>query len=505
MTCYIYTDTQQTHPHQVIIRTYLIHCHHVRRCVLRQPADDVHVTSRSSIVEGSTAILTIESVTCYIYTDTEQAHPHQVIIRTYIIHCRHVRRCVLRQPADDVHVTSQSSVMEGSKANLTTESVTCYNYTDTEQAHPHQVIIRTYLIHCRHVRQCLPHQPSHDVHLTFRSSMDEGCSATLTIESVKCCIYRDTEQAHPHQVIIRTYLIHCRHVRRCVLRQPADDVHVTSRSSKVEGSTAILTIKSVTCYIYTDTEQTHPHQVIIRTYLIHCRHVRRCVLRQPAHDVHVTSPGSIVEGSLALLTIESMTCYIYTDTEQTHPHQVIIRTYLIHCRHVRRCVLRQPAHDVHVTFGSSIVEGISAILLIESVTCYIYTDTEQTHLHQIIIRTYLSHCRHVRQCVLRQPADDVHVTSPCSVVEGSIATLTTESVTCYIYTDTEQAHPHQVIIRTYLIHCHHVRRCILRQPADDVHVTSGSSFVEGSTAILTIESVTCYIYTDTEQAQSLSV
>ena len=87
-------------------------------------------------------------------------------------------------------------------------------------------------------------------------------------------IYRPTEQTHPHQVIIRTYLIHCRHVRCCVQHQASHDVHVTPRSSKVEGSTATLTIESVTCYIYTDTEQAHPHQVIIRTYLIHCRHIR---------------------------------------------------------------------------------------------------------------------------------------------------------------------------------------------------------------------------------------
>ena len=232
---------------------------------------------------------------------------------------------------------------------------------------------------------------------------------------------------------------------------------MTFPCSKVEGSTEILTIESVTCYIYTDTEQTHPHQVIIRTYLIHCHHFRRCVLRQPADDVHVTSPGSEVEGSTAILTIESVTCYIYTDTEQTHPHQVIIRTYLIHCRHVRRFVLRQPEDDVHVTFPGSYVEESMAILTIESVTCNIYTDTEQTHPHQVIIRTYPIHCRHVRRYVLRQPADDVHVTSPGSVVEGSTAILTIESVTCYIYTDTEQTHPHQVIIRTYLIHCRHVR------------------------------------------------
>ena len=202
-----------------------------------------------------------------------------------------------------------------------------YLYRPTEQTHPHQVIIRTYLIHCHHVRCCVQHQASHDVHVTPGSSKVEGSTATLTIESVTCYIYTDTEQAHPHQVIIRTYPIHCRHVRRCFPHKASHDVHVTSRSSLVEGSTATLTIESVTCYIYTDTEQTHPHQVIIRTYLSHCRHVRRCVLHQPAHDVHVTSPGSAVEGSPAKLTTESVTCYIYTDTEQTHPHQVIIRTY----------------------------------------------------------------------------------------------------------------------------------------------------------------------------------
>ena len=323
-------------------------------------------------MEGSTANLTIESVTCYIYTDTEQTHPHQVIIRTYLIHCRHVRRCVLHQVLHNVYVTSQSSKVEESKAILTIESVTCYIYTDTEQTHPHQIIIRTYLIHCRHVSRCVLHQVLHNVYVTSHSSIVEGSTANLTIESVTCYIYTDTEQTHPHQVIIRTYLIHCRHVRRCVLHQVLHNVYVTSQSSKVEESKAILTIESVTCYIYIDTERTHPHQVIIRTYLIHCRHVRRCVLHQVLHNVYMTCLSSKVEGSMATLTIESVTCYIYTDTEQTHPHQVIIRTYLIHCCHVRRCVLHQVLHNVYMTCLSSKVEGSTATLTIESVTCYIY-------------------------------------------------------------------------------------------------------------------------------------
>ena len=198
---------------------------------------------------------------------------------------------------------------------------------------------KTNLIHCRHVSRCVLHQVPHNIYFTIPSGMVEGCPAILTIESVTCYIYTDTEQTHPHQVIIRTYISHCRHVRRCVLHQVLHNVYVTCLSSKVEGSTAILTIESVTCYIYTDTEQTHPHQVIIRTYLIHCRHVSRCVLHQVLHNVYVTSKSSFVEGSAAILTIESVTCYIYTDTEQTYPHQVIIRTYLIHCLHVSRCVL----------------------------------------------------------------------------------------------------------------------------------------------------------------------
>ena len=344
-------------------------------------------------MEGSSAILTIESVTCYIYTDTEQTHPHQVIIKTNLSHCRHVSRCVLHQVLHNVYVTSKSSFVEGSAATLTIESVTCYIYTDTEQTYPHQVIIRTYLIHCRHVSRCVLHQVLHNVYVTSKSSFVEGSAAILTIESVTCYIYTDTEQTHPHQVIIRTYLIHCRHVSHCVLHQVLHNVYVTCLSSKVEGSTAILTIESVTCYIYTDTEQTHPHQVIIRTYLIHCRHVSRCVLHQVLHNVYVTSKSSFVEGSAAILTIESVTCYIYTDTEQTHSHQVIIRTYIIHCRHVRHCVLHQVLHNVYVTCRRSFVEGSTATLTIESVTCYIYTDTEQTHPHQVIIRTVRCHNR----------------------------------------------------------------------------------------------------------------
>ena len=201
---------------------------------------------------------------------------------------------------------------------------------------------------------------------------------------VTCYIYTDTEHVHPHQVTIRTYLIHCRHVRWCFQHQPSHDVHVASRSSAMERSPAILAIENVTCYIYTDTEQTHPHQVIIRTYPIHCRHVRRCLPHQASHDIHVTSPGSVVEGSPAILTIENVTCYIYTDTDQVHPHQVTIRTYLIHCRHVHWCFQHQTSHDVHVTSRSSAMEGSHAILTIENVTCYIYIDTEQTHLHQVV-------------------------------------------------------------------------------------------------------------------------
>ena len=260
---------------------------------------------------------------------------HIHMSKTNLIHCRHVSRCVLHQVLHNVYVTSKSSVVEGSTANLLIESVTCYIYTDTEQTHPHQVIIRTNLIHCRHVSRCVLHQVLHNVYFTILSGIVEGSPASLTIESVTCYIYTDTEQTHPHQVIIRTYPIHCRHVRRCVLHQVLHNVYVTSKSSVVEGSPASLTIESVTCYIYTDTEQTHPHQVIIRTYHIHCRHVSRCVLHQVLHNVHVTSKSSFVEANL---TIESVTCYIYTDTEQTHPHQVIIRTYPIHCRHVRSCL-----------------------------------------------------------------------------------------------------------------------------------------------------------------------
>ena len=481
-------------------KTNLIHCRHVSRCVLHQVLHNVYVTSKSSFMEGCHAILTIESVTCYIYTDTEQTHPHQVIIRTYLIHCRHVRRCVLHQVLHDVYVTCLSSKVEGCHAILSIESVTCYIYTDTEQTHPHQVIIRTYLIHCRHVRRCVLHQVLHDVHVPSPSSKVEGSTVTLTIESVTCYIYTDTEQTHPHQVIIRTYLIHCRHVRRCVLHQVLHNVYVTCLSSKVEGCHAILTIESVTCYIYRDTEQTHPHQVIIRTYPIHCRHVSRCVLHQVLHNVYFTIHSGKVEGRPAILTIEIVTCYIYTDTEQVHPHQVIIRTYLIHCRHVSRCVLHQVLHNVYVTYHSSNVEGRPAILTIESVTCYIYTDTEQVHPHQVIIRTYLIHCRHVSRCVLHQVLHNVYVTSHSSKVEGSTGILTIESVTCYIYTDLEQTHPHQVIIRTYISHCCHVSRCVLHQVLHNVYMTCLSSKVEGSTVTLTIESVTCYIYTDTEHA-----
>ena len=153
----------------------------------------------------------------------------------------------------------------------------------------------------------------------------------------------------------------------------------------------------MTCYIYTGTEWTHPHQVIIRTYPIHCRHVRRCLLHQTSHDVQMTFPGSVVEGGPAFLTIESVTCYIYTGTEQTHPHQVIIRTYLINCRHLSRCFQHQTSHDVNMTFSCSIMERSPASLTIESVTCYINTVTAKTHPHQVIIRTYPSHCRHVRR------------------------------------------------------------------------------------------------------------
>ena len=130
---------------------------------------------------------------------------------------------------------------------------------------------------------------------------------------------------------------------------------------------------------------TSRHIHMSKTNLIHCRHVSRCVLHQVLHNVYVTSQSNKVEGSKAILTIESVTCYIYTDTERTHPHQVIIKTYLIHCRHVSCSVLHQVLHNVYVTCLSSKVEGCHAILSIECDMLYLYrhrADTSTSGNHQ---------------------------------------------------------------------------------------------------------------------------